>query len=917
MKVKVKHDLARSGSLVHRNVVVGGEPLHPPANLGERTQVVRVFVGVKISQSRHVTFGYDENVTPSERKQVEEGDRFRVVVYHVRGGTSANDLTKNAPLGRRIRRAHTPGTDPRDKELARTDETAEAPTVIWGSLLRTSPPMHRPSLVWVFVLPLLLFSLPLASAIPSARPVAAAPSNLVVGFLTDASALPVGVATRTMPSTALIDLTLTLAPRNSAELSELVEQLSNPTSDAYRHFLTEPEFVEQFAPAPRELAGVESILAQMGGHSMQSTPDRLGVTTELTASTINRMFQTHLVEYRSPSGRWVYTPSTAPILPGDLAGLVTGAGGFSNLANQESAVAANVAVQVARPIGESPRSFVTDPSTGDQWFVGSDFTQAYGVSGLFPSNSTTPNASFGTGEAIATLLASAYNQTNDSNLPPWDPVVVQEYFNDTLPSWWPKPNFTGIPVSISGYGTPPLPGYFGGTNDSTSDEFENSLDLEMAGSLAPGAALYNFYVPGSVLVGTPPYSDIADDLAQGLAAALSYSYGTDQLAAVSASFGVPDLNDSLWDTELLHAAAIGTTVLAASGDAGNAPNSVTGGEDGQWPTWPASAAFATSGDVAVGGTEIQLLGSPAGTWNGTELNASFDPTAGTILSQTAWYETSFGAVVGSEGGISAVYSEPSWQAQSAAQPAIVNATILQGAGALGRAEPDIAFVANSTIAYVARDPSGTYFSLLAGTSIASPVFAGMLAVLAGVSHHLFGYLDPELYRIASYYSQYPGSGNPFEDITQGANYVFSTGPGWDATTGWGSINPTLFLAADSNPTIRNYTYSGPEPTLPPSPNSNPSPLSIDLLVIIFGIALVVAVTFIIVFGRTKQPAAPPAPPPSGSYGWPTYGDAPPPPPSPPPLASGYGSGPPLTMACPYCGAPRSTEAIPCPYCGRL
>jgi subtilase family serine protease len=773
--------------------------------------------------------------------------------------------------------------------------------------------MRGSTLALAFLIVVLLLAVPTSGASPGTAPESASQGSNATGFSTDATPLPRGVATQPLPASAEVDITLTLAPQDPAGLNELLGELSDPTAPEYRHFLTESEFEQRFAPTVGTLATVESAVGQLGGRGVQATPDRMGVTATLPAGSIDSDFHTTLVQYQTPTGRSVYTTNSSPALPASLDGLVIGAGGFSDLSNVGSAVAATLVSPREREVVSSPNSFVVDPSTGDQWFLGSDFTQAYGVSSLFPSNSSSPNASFGAGEAIATLLASAYNVTLGANLPPWDPTVLQEYFNDTLPSWWPVPQYTGVPVPITGYATAPAPGYFGNWSDDTADELENSLDLEMAGSLAPGASLYNFYIPGSVFVGNPTYSDLADDLAQGLASALSYDYGTDQLAAVSGSFGLPDLNDSMWDAELMHAAAIGTTVVASSGDAGNAPNSLTNGEDGQWPVWPASAAFASYGSVAVGGTEIELEGSPAGTWNGTELNASFDSRTGAIISQTTWYQTSFSGVAGSEGGVSTVYPEPSWQMHSAAQPVIVNATILQGAGSLGRAEPDVAFVANSTIAYVERNASGTYFTLLGGTSVAAPVFAGILAVLVGSSHHLFGYLDPELYRIASYFAQNPGSDDPFEDVTQGSNYVFSAGPGWDATTGWGSIDPLDFLAADANPAIRNYTYTGPVPLLPPSRGST-SPIPVSILIVIIGVALAIAVVLIIVFGRTKQPTGPIVPPP-GSYGWPSasYGTPLPPP---PPLG-GTSIGSPGMMVCPYCGGPRTSDPVRCPNCGQL
>ena len=261
-------------------------------------------------------------------------------------------------------------------------------------------------------------------------------------------------------------------------------------------------------------------------------------------------------------------------------------------------------------------------------------------------------------------------------------------------------------------GLPPPPGYYNGSNDTTLDEAENSLDLEMAGSMAPGATLVNFYFAGSVVAApgsTASNSNVADDFGQTLEAALTHNYSPASLAAVTASFGLPDLNDTLWNIELANAAATGVTVLAASGDQANAPNFLSGRSQGQWPGWPASAAFASDGAISVGGFSFSMSGSPNGTYfsNGT-LNTSFDPLAGSFEQLGAdAHRGRRGNLSGTlEGGASSVYGEPAWQLVSAAQPSIVNVTVAQGAVALGRAEPDVAFPAYGVIAYVARDSGG-------------------------------------------------------------------------------------------------------------------------------------------------------------------------------------------------------------------
>ena len=397
------------------------------------------------------------------------------------------------------------------------------------------------------------------------------------------------------------------------------------------------------------------------------------------------------------------------------------------------------------------------------------------------------------------------------------------------------PRVTGVPVTVDSV-TPPLPGSLGAYTDTSSDEFENSLDLEMAGSLAPGAALYNFYFPGSVTAGTGTAAgDVADDFALDLSDALAYDYSPDHLAVVSGSFGLVEQNDSLWDSGLEEAAAIGVTVVCASGDQGNAPDLLTG-RGSSLPTWPATAAFDDTGTVSVGGTTITLAGTPTSTATPSEVNATYDSSVTGVQSAVAWYdETTPEEYAGSEGGASEVFPEPSWQFHSAAQPAIVNATERQGSYFAGRAGPDVSFPANNTIAFVFANSTGTIFlDILGGTSVAAPVFAGLIADIVavdGARAHAFeplGFVDPDLYHIASYYASAAvrnssaEADDPFQDVVSGSNYLFSAAPGWDAVTGWGELSALKLAVALNDSNATGFVYLGPTPSLPPDPRHRSS-----------------------------------------------------------------------------------------------
>ena len=784
----------------------------------------------------------------------------------------------------------------------------------------------------------LLLSLALGSLILAAVMVPSAPrptgAQLLpeTGFTTDLAVWPAGATVHPIGGFHDLHLTVTLRPSDPVGLDGLLASLSNPSSPGYRHFLTFDQFAHRYSPTPSTVDAVIAYFAGCGAHDFVTSADRLEVSFAIPIDGAARALGITFSSF-GPSASAGYAALGTPTLPATIGPSVAAISGLGG-AGARALSAAVAHLPGLQRIPASPDRWVTNGGgAGEPWFLGSDYSVAYHAAQLFPPSTAVVNATFPNRTAVATLLMSGYNASTDGDLPPFDPVVIDSYFNDTFPASWPHPNVSGVPVNASGV-APPAPGYFGGLNDTTANSYENALDLEMAGSMAPGATLVNFYFAGS-LFASPRFSEtlpmLADAFAQCLAAALAHNYSPARLAAVSGSFGLTDLNDTLWNTELEVAQAMGVTVIAASGDQGNAPNFASGRFQGPGPTWPGTAAFGTYGTIAVGGTSVQLDGVPTEVVpsNGT-LNATFDASVTTVLGQTAWYDDlgGFGNISGTEGGASSVFAEPAWQIVSAAQPSIVNATVEQGAHALGRSEPDLAFPANTTIAYVARDAGGTYFEVLEGTSVAAPLFAGLIATWSAVSGHPFGFIDPELYRIASYYEAHPNDPtDPYLDVVQGGNYVFSAAPGWDATTGWGGIEAVRFLAADANASVRDYLYTGPTPGLPPGFAIAPGTTT-EYLVLFAGVTVAALVVVAIFLGSRRGGSPPATPYPLGAgsgFGYPQSGTPlPPPAPGPgpwPPPAPGslpsYAPPAPWTFSCPYCGAPRPAEPTRCPNCGRL
>ncbi|EQD30813.1 hypothetical protein B2A_13981, partial [mine drainage metagenome] len=187
----------------------------------------------------------------------------------------------------------------------------------------------------------------------------------------------------------------------------------------------------------------------------------------------------------------------------------------------------------------------------------------------------------------------------------------------------------GVPINGA-----PKPG-ISASYDQSGANIENTLDLEMVGSTAPGASIYNVYGPSAT------YTNLDDALAYILNPNSSVP-GLKNVSVVTNSWGGSDQNDSSWYQYLEEAQTRGITVLASSGDSGNNPNSSKW--TGTGPEFPSTMAFNDFGVTAVGGTTLVVNDRP-GTDPAHYLH---------IQSQIAWNisaaDTSDSGPAGSSGG---------------------------------------------------------------------------------------------------------------------------------------------------------------------------------------------------------------------------------------------------------------------------
>ena len=281
------------------------------------------------------------------------------------------------------------------------------------------------------------------------------------------------------------------------------------------------------------------------------------------------------------------------------------------------------------------------------------------------------------------------------------------------------------------------------------------LDIEVAGSVAPGAEIVVYFAKDASDQGFLDAMTAAVNDPLGLTA-ISVSWGGPEAGAGdgTAASATTQFQDN-FDQTLQAAAHLGITVCVASGDSGSANYAANdpNWDGGAHVDFPASSPYS----LGCGGTQITTSGD-------------------TITSEVVWHA---GENVGSGGGVSRYFALPSYQ-QNANVPPAVNP-----AGPIMRGVPDVGGNAATESGYrVLCDgqefpDDAKQLPGIGGTSAVAPLWAGLVALLAQSLNTKLGWINPQLYQIAS------GKG-AFSDITDGNNGDYEAAPGWDPCTGLGS-----------------------------------------------------------------------------------------------------------------------------------
>ncbi len=309
---------------------------------------------------------------------------------------------------------------------------------------------------------------------------------------------------------------------------------------------------------------------------------------------------------------------------------------------------------------------------------------------------------------------------------------------------------------------------------------ETNLDVEYAHTIAPGANILVVETPVSENEGTSGFPQIVTAekyvIDHHLGGVISQSFSATEQTFPTAQ-SLLALRGAYTD-----AAKAGVTVLAASGDSGSADVNAKGAF---FPTpvtsWPDSDPLVTG----IGGTQLHQNDSGQRTTPDTVWNDTFS----TATNQFIFGDTGPNPLAGG-GGRSIIFARPDFQ-QSVA--GVVNRQ---------RGVPDISMSAacNGAVDIWQGFPGQRGWFPTCGTSEATPLFAGIVALADQMAHHHLGVINPALYQLSS--SGAPG----IVDVTQGNNKVsftqdgtlqtvrgFPAQRGYDLASGVGTVDGAKFV----------------------------------------------------------------------------------------------------------------------------
>jgi pseudomonalisin len=591
-----------------------------------------------------------------------------------------------------------------------------------------------------------------------------------------------------------LSLVLQRSPERQQAFERLLREQQDPSSPDYHQWLSPTEIGTRFGASRHDIDALAAWLTAQGLRVDAVANSRMRIGFSGTAANVAAAFSTDLHYFQTGAAKRIANTRDVQI-PSAFVGAVRSVNGLDNPRFRPTHRAR--VMQSTLPAKSAPRpadSYCTSSPCVYTVFP-ADFAQIYD---LVPVQQAGID---GSGQTIAVIgrarvyMPDIENFQSLAGLATKDPTFI-------LPTGGVDP---GTPASTCSGTSCTNP------SDAVGDQGEATLDVQRAGSVAPGATID--------LIASANTSSV-----DGLQVALAYAIDHDPVPAriISLSYATCEAentqgNAEYLDSEFSQAAMEGISVFVGSGDGGVAGCALLDSPPTAGEQMSTNLLCASGYVTCVGGTEFADSVDPDAYWRPVD-SSTFESALG-YIPEGAWNEPldSTGATqtAASGGGVSAYLATPSWQT-GAGVP-----------GTQGRYTPDVSFSASMHDAYfscfaaaggpctVAADGGFTYIGA-AGTSATAPSMAGIAALLNQKTGSAQANLNSRLYALAAN----PANG-VFHDVTVASSGVsnclattpslcnnstpgptgasgglpgYLVGAGYDEATGLGSIDVANLLA---------------------------------------------------------------------------------------------------------------------------
>jgi subtilase family serine protease len=547
-----------------------------------------------------------------------------------------------------------------------------------------------------------------------------------------------------------IEISVWLNPHNRGQMDTLAQQLYDPTSPLYRHFLTPSEFAARFAPTAAEAKTVSDFLESRNLKTVRIGPHNFLVRARGTVGDIESAFHVVLNNY-SVRGAVIRANDRDPYIEGAAASLV------SSVAGMDSGVYEHPLMSRTALTGTKPAAAAASAQAGSA-ASHSDFSYS---NLCFPRTGTDVFSNDGTGaQPIATFKGNILNAESTTSVGcAYTPPEIQTAYNLTglygegfdgtgqtigIVDWCGSLTIQSDANAFSAkFGLPPL------TSSNFTihyiprpslcaqyEETEINIDVEWAHAVAPGANINLIVAPSSSFQDVDEAEITA--INYGMANVISGSYGNAE----------PFTPQNIIETENLiseTAAISGISTNFATGDDGDFSNDLIP------PTVqaPADSPWAT----AIGGVSLALNSDNSIAWQaGWGNNITLVSTQGSVSDPP--YEGAEGFYAGAGGGASncvSQYFDPTTY-QTTCLAGFAKPSYQSKLPGKNRLLPDISWVADPftgvaiLVSVPGQDPEQVW-QVWGGTSIATPMFSALWAIANQEAGSPLGQAAPYMYSL--------------------------------------------------------------------------------------------------------------------------------------------------------------------------